>query len=422
MKRTLSLLLVLVMVVTMVPAVFAATDKSDIDFDDIYYVDSYTPIEAEIAANAEETFIWAATEAGKLTYEVPANVTVTLTQGEQTATGTGTVSLTIVAGEEVSITIANAANEAAAVTLTGTLTQEEPEVPKELTVTLHPVSPGQVYPNTEMVFKVKAEGGVGNLTYQWQKSKNGGQSWMWTSTYGEEGNFVASRWSYYDYRCCITDEAKNRVYTEMVSWERIYGTVEWLDEPEDIKGALNVSGVGTDTVSFTAKAVTDCGGTLKYRWEKWDEAEQIYKQSASLTNSAVVSENGSTLSYEAKSWNPHRVRCVAYDEHGCSLYGRGAVLTRRTKLLTVVDPETVYVQSANDTATFAVKVTSSQGAVTYQWEKSKDGVTWSGMSNASGATYSVAAKSWNQMFYRCKIKDDIGVWYYTQPVTFEYAS
>lgn len=121
MKRTLSLLLVLVMVISMVPNVFATTDeKPSIDFDEMYYLDNYTPIEADIAAGEEETFVWTATENGTLTYEVPANVTIALTQGDETASGSGTVALAVVAGEDVTIVVTNALEEDAEVTITGT--------------------------------------------------------------------------------------------------------------------------------------------------------------------------------------------------------------------------------------------------------------------------------------------------------------
>ena len=109
MKRTLSLLLALVMVVTLIPSVFAeAESKPGIDFDEMYYLENYSPIEDEILAGEEKSFAWEATQDGILTYEVPAPFVVTLTQGEASATSAdGVVSLTIVAEEEVTITVLN---------------------------------------------------------------------------------------------------------------------------------------------------------------------------------------------------------------------------------------------------------------------------------------------------------------------------
>jgi len=119
MKRILSLLVVLAMVIAMVPSVFAAKESIDMDelLGKLVYLDSIDAIDVAMAeGDGTKTFKWTPEKDGILTlyvytWDLPEGVTidVTMTQGENSITYSETedaFQLEVVGGEEVSIVVA----------------------------------------------------------------------------------------------------------------------------------------------------------------------------------------------------------------------------------------------------------------------------------------------------------------------------
>ena len=401
MKRTLSLLLVLVMVVTMVPAVFATTDNPSIDFDDMYYVDNYTPIEADIAAQAEETFVWNATEAGMLTYEVPANVTVTLTQGTQTATGTGTVSLEIVAGEDVTITVANAANEAVTVTLTGTL-EQAPELPA-FSIDTQPVNQNKKLGEVA-TFTVVATGAV---SYQWQRIKSGATAWSNISgaTKASYSVTVATA-TVIPYRCVLTDAEGNELITNEVT----------IILPDPLVNVTNTPGdqlvVKNTVISYTVELDNEEGVT--YQWQRC-------KSGNNWTNVSYTGNKTKTVTFTATSWAQYPFRCEITDANGTKIYTENYTYSLYEPPIApniITNPKDVYLTSGQ-TATFSVEAVGSSfihdgsedTGVTYQWWRSRDGgASWGEYTGAGGKTASISVKVYTgqEFLYMCEVKDGYG--------------
>jgi len=128
MKRLLSLLVVIAMVVSLIPSVFAA--KEEVDFDELtgrlVVLEDISTIEVALAEGSDG-MIYQWTPAANcnlsLSYTAPegTDITVTVTQGEATATAAeGAVALDVWADQVVEIEVSEAAGLAAEFTIEGT--------------------------------------------------------------------------------------------------------------------------------------------------------------------------------------------------------------------------------------------------------------------------------------------------------------
>ena len=158
MKRILSLLVALAMVIAMIPNVFAAKDQIDMDelLGKLVYLDSVEEIAVDmIEGAATKTYKWTPTEDGVLTiyiYDEMAEgteLTVTMAQGDKTVTRNDedAFELEFVAGTEVVITVAKTSEAALAFTMNGVVdaprgSEENPitlqELVNQVTVTAEP--------------------------------------------------------------------------------------------------------------------------------------------------------------------------------------------------------------------------------------------------------------------------------------------
>ncbi|MBO4676201.1 MAG: leucine-rich repeat protein, partial [Oscillospiraceae bacterium] len=100
----------------------------------------------------------------------------------------------------------------------------------------------------------------------------------------------------------------------------------------------------------------------------------------------------------------------------------GEELSREHKTIEkLIEPVVITTQPANqsvtagETATFSVAASGT--GLSYQWQYSKDGSTWTNKSGATAASYTVTAKtSYNGMHYRCKVTNEGGS-VYSDPAT-----
>ena len=144
MKRMLSLLVVLAMVIAMAPTTYAA--NTDIDFDDLIgatkVITDISNIEVSLKNGSDgASYSWTPEEDGVVTFQISAaegtEAVVTLTQGENTAVSAdGAVSLNVTAGTEVIIEVSEANSAAAEITLTGS--QETPLGGKNNPIIIYP--------------------------------------------------------------------------------------------------------------------------------------------------------------------------------------------------------------------------------------------------------------------------------------------
>ena len=238
-------------------------------------------------------------------------------------------------------------------------------------------------------FTVKATGK--NVSYQWQYSTDDGETWKdsGAETATTDTVVVGAKTSRdgYLYRCKITDEAGNVVYSDgaMLS---VFGITT---QPKD---AAVKSGA---SAKFTVKAI---GKSLSYQWY-WSSDD-----GATWAASGASSATTKTFKVTGKASYDNRIyKCVITDSNGNAIESDVVKL----RVLTVEDPADVYIVAGKD-AEFTVKATGKN--ISYQWQYStNDGKTWktSGAASAVTDTVVVGAKtSRDGYLYRCKITDEAG--------------
>ena len=197
--------------------------------------------------------------------------------------------------------------------------------------------------------------------------------------------------------------------------QRVGLAVAEEEEPADeenttvaVNSALTVTAQPTDakvaenaTAYFTVKA---SGTGLTYQW-------QFSTEGKTWSNTKVTGYNTATLSVQALSYrNNYYYRCVIKDAQGNSVTTNGAKLTigEASAIVITEQPKDAMV-AENATAYFTVKASGT--GLTYQWQFSTEGKTWSNtkVTGYNTATLSVQALSYrNNYYYRCVIKDAQG--------------
>ena len=166
-------------------------------------------------------------------------------------------------------------------------------------------------------------------------------------------------------------------------------------QPTDAKVAENA------TAYFTVKA---SGTGLTYQW-------QFSTEGKTWSNTKMSGYNTATLQVQALSYrNNYYYRCVITDAQGNSVTTNGAKLTiGETSAIGIIEQPKDAMVAENATASFTVKASGT--GLSYQWQFSTDGKTWSNtkMSGYNTATLQVQALSYrNNYYYRCVITDAQG--------------
>ncbi|MBQ8974562.1 MAG: immunoglobulin domain-containing protein, partial [Oscillospiraceae bacterium] len=131
----------------------------------------------------------------------------------------------------------------------------------------------------------------------------------------------------------------------------------------------------------------------------------------------IKSAKTDTLSFTAKgSYNGYQYRCAVTDVRGNELYSDGAALTIGESFAVTRQPENVTA-TEGESVTFAVKAV---GAVSYQWQYSKNGVKWTNVGttikSAKTDTLSFTARgSYNGYQYRCAVTGEDGSTLISEP-------
>ena len=246
-------------------------------------------------------------------------------------------------------------------------------------------------------FKVSATGA--NKTYQWQTKTSSSSKWANCTFTGSKTATMSvpattARNGYY-YRCKITDDAGNVVYTNTV---RLYVLgVKVQPTTQKVKA-------GT-TAKFTVSAT---GSGKTYQWQcktrssgSWRNCTFTGSKTATMSVSATTDRNG------------YYYRCKITDSAGNVIYTNAV----RLYVLGIKTQPTSKTVKSGNTAKFTVSATGS--GLTYQWQYKTSSGTWKNttLTGAKTATLSVKGTSArNGMQYRCKITDSAGNVIYTNAV------
>ncbi len=228
------------------------------------------------------------------------------------------------------------------------------------------------------------------MTYQWQFSKNG-TTWSNSSATGNKTDTLsfqaASTYNGRQFRCVVSD-GTDTIISDVVSFT-IGTKLTITTQPESVTAAPG------ETVSFHVAAQ---GANITYRW-------QYSSNGTTWSNSSATGCNTDTISFTAlMKYNGRQFRCIVSDGTE-SVISAAVVLTVRLSLAITAQPENVTV-APGETATFHVVAQGEN--VTYRWQYSKDGTTWTNSSATGSRTDTLsftAGNSLNGRQFRCIVSD-----------------
>ena len=245
--------------------------------------------------------------------------------------------------------------------------------------------------------------GVGTLSYQWQSSDDydtwSNISGATSASYTVPTSTVGVKY----YRCIVTATSGGTSKSSTSSAATV--TVADTPTPYFVDGysVRSATYAENEAASALNASATSASGTVTYNWQ--------YK----LSNGNTWIDSGVTSAYytpPTATIGSVSYRCVVTN----TLNGYTKTATSDIAVITVVSAEapvpsftSAYnVSSANyfrgDSATsFNATATASMGTITYQWQSSSDGSSFSDISGATGATYTPPTNTAGTKYYRCVV-------------------
>jgi len=280
----------------------------------------------------------------------------------------------------------------------GTLTWRDKTTPK---ITKQPSSVKNANVGDNISFTIAAVGM--NLSYQWQYSRDGGESWTkdTSATSTTYQRTVAKEDNNLQIRCVVTTAGANSARSNVVTIT--------VGEPIVISSQpQNAEVVENNTASFKIVAT---GDTLSYQWQ--------HSVDGGKTWTTPTSDSSKTANYKFKAvekWNNTLVRCIITDQYGKTVTSNTASLKVRILPKITLQPTDVSCD-AGKTAKFTLTATGT--GLKYQWYYSADkGATWNAYgSESETATLSITTKaSHNGWTLKCTVKDSYGSEIESSPV------
>lgn len=230
-----------------------------------------------------------------------------------------------------------------------------------------------------------------NLTYQWQQSTDGGQSYsnaQGTNTTTATMTTLASAANLTQFRCIVTGTCGT--VTSNTSTLFVNPLTAITTQPAAT--AAQCSGL-TTTISLVA-----AGTNLTYQWQ------QSINGGLSYTNAQGTNTTSATLTTSASAVDGTLFRCVVTGDCGGSVTSNVVTLTVNPNTAITTQPPSSVSRCSNETTTISVVATGA--SLTYQWQQSTDG--GQSYSNAQGtnttsATMTTTVTSLDQTLFRCVV-------------------
>ena len=245
-------------------------------------------------------------------------------------------------------------------------------------------------------FSVEAEGV--NLTYRWEFSADGGETWQesWNQGYNTANLSVrmnANRDGNM-YRCVITSGRKVIVTSEAAVLDMQDPSVELIGQSDSIYITAN------ETATFTVEAE---GTDLTYLWYRSDD------KGANWYQTYLSGYNTNTLSFVGTVGRAAMYMCKITDGSGKAIWSEPVKLQVLSAELKILTQPVSTTGAVGETVSFTVE---AQGdGLTYQWQVSTDGENWTpsflGGYNSKTFSFEVDANRAGKV-YKCVITDAAG--------------
>ena len=257
------------------------------------------------------------------------------------------------------------------------------------TITTQPSSQS-VYKGASATLSVAATTAYGTLSYQWQSSLDGAS---WSDLVGETSTSLtppttATGTTYY--RCVVTSTAAGQSKTATSSVASF--TVN--DTP-----TAYISVQPADTTAFVGEtksvSVTASGNSLAYQWYSSSDGENFTAISGATSNS---------YTYPTSVYGTNYYKCEITN----TLNGYTATTSTRAAKIDVADVSTpVFITNPNSQVAYIgvaademTVLATSNGTISYQWQSSPNGSTWSDISGETVASYTPPSNTAGTKYYR----------------------
>jgi subtilisin-like proprotein convertase family protein len=229
-------------------------------------------------------------------------------------------------------------------------------------------------------------GGTGTSGYQWQQSTDGGVTWT---------NITGATSATYDPGVISSTTLFRRIYSNTC------GSANSNTVTLTVYPALNAGTIGSNqtvcnggdpsNLTFSTNA-SGGNGPYNYQWQSSPD-NTTWTDIAGATTNSYDHPNGLTsIKY---------IRVKVTDACGTVTYANVITLNVYAALSggTIASAQTICSGSIPATISSSVAASGGTGATTYQWQSSPDGITWTNIPGATGATYSPASLS-STTYYR----------------------
>lgn len=296
------------------------------------------------------------------------------------------------------------------------------------TISVHPSNQTVTTPATATFGVTAAASGGGTLSYQWQRSTNGGGAWsnVTTGTGGTTNSYTTAATSVSggnannadQWRCVVTETGGTNAGTANSNAATL--TVNAAPTGPTINTQpTNQTVTAPATASFSVTATTS-GGALSYQWQRSTNGGGAWSNVTTGTGGTTANyTTAATTVTGGNANNADQWRCVVTDSNG-STNSSAATLTVNAAAggPTINTPPSNQTVTTPATATFTVAATTSGGALSYQWQRSTNsGGSWANVSTGTGGTtssYTTGATTVtggganNADQYRCAVTDSNG--------------
>lgn len=251
-----------------------------------------------------------------------------------------------------------------------------------------------VYRGASTSLSVAATTSQGTITYQWQSSSNNS---TWTNISGATGTSYTTPTTTVGtvYYRCVATATKDGV-SKSTNSNSASVAVSATPTPSITTqpSSKSVSIGGTASLSVAASVAS---GALSYQWYSSANGStwSAVSGATSSSYSAPTSSSGTTY-YKARVTNTLNGYTAYTDSNSATVDVSVDAPTINTQPV----GGTVFVGS---TKTLTISATAPYGTLSYQWQSSSNGSSWSNISGATSTSYSVPTSSVQTMYYRCVV-------------------
>ncbi len=244
---------------------------------------------------------------------------------------------------------------------------------------------------TRISFSVEANGS--SISYQWQYSKDAGNTWLNSSATGNKTNTISftasSANDNYMYRCVLTDEYESKLVSNSATLTSVSFVI--TKQPESL---------AAESGEIVSLAVEAEGTGLTYQWQysknsgrSWVTSNGSGNKTDNLTFTMTSSKNG------------YMYRCVITNEDDVALITDEVTVTLQTIKITQQPVD----WSGSEGSKFYFYVDAEGENLSYQWQYSTDdGNSWKTSTITTAIYSSTISTSRDGWLFRCIVSNEEG--------------